>query len=247
MKRLKHIVILFVVLVIIVCTVTAFKLQNLGCATIKRDDRSIYNDKGYVLAEQYFDYVQLKSHTPAALIINQYFESEKDGFFSDSNELNLYEQNRRQIFEDYFFRYLSAHGETDFLTMPFVNKVDTVIVYESSELLSVLETTDWLAGGSRSTYSYGRTFDVVSGELLTPERFVSCDIQTFNENVISQLFVSLSEEQTVNPRKEMEIRDKYTSYSYEDYEFYYDGKNLFIIFNEDIYHGKSFILRLREI
>ncbi|MDR2088489.1 MAG: hypothetical protein LBP73_03935 [Clostridiales Family XIII bacterium] len=176
--------------------------------------------------------------------INAYFEEDVKGFFYGSEKSKHFAD--AEGWHDYFFESVAGmregYGDEALADSPLFNTVDSAVAYMSDEMLSIKQSTDWMAGGVRNLRYYGSTFDLRTGELLALDRFVNDGKEEFEAKIFSEL-------------RERFFIDKDEIHDYEyflaqlrekdigEHEFYYDGQNIHLIFNEDIATGMGFILR----
>jgi hypothetical protein len=177
----------------------------------------------------YFDKPVLIGDSDAFTKINAYFETECQGFFFGSEKSKHFKEGFRDWFYECVYNTRERYGDDVLAKSPLYNKVDSEIVFQSPEILSIKLTQNWMAGGVHNVYYYGANFDLNTGELLYPNHFVHTNISTFNDQVISLLYNHLSVYGIQGFTIRTEIEEKHKNDQFDDYEFYYDGKDIYLI------------------
>lgn len=207
----------------------------------------MYMDKP-VLSLEPFDLQDATVNTSSAAAVisrvNAYFEEEAKGFFRGSEGSKRFAERHYDDFFDSVAARMGLYGDGTFVAAPLYCTVDSEVAYMTRDILSIKQSLDWMAGGVRDFYYYGSTFDLNTGELLTLDRFVGAGREDFEAKVFAQLEKNFSvgiEEIHDYERFLAQLREK----DIGEHEFYYDGQNIRLIFNEDIRPGMGFILRYR--
>lgn len=220
--------------------------------TIEKMDYSVKNDNGNVLAEVYYEKPVIYDNTNASSIINQYFENKYSDWLND-------EQMKRflETVEGW-----KVSNEEDLIISPFFHKTNTDITYLSSDIISILQTTHWMAGGVYDCYRYGYTFNLNTGELLPFTYFYDVSADDFRNNLYNFIqskrelggnngeSTSGTNEIHQNFLKKYYAPNSAHNFKYESdekvydisYEYYYDGKNINLILNNIAVHS-SIIVR----
>lgn len=218
--------------------------QSSECAphsvNMERVWNNVVNDRGVVLGVCYFDKPVVEG-VPAAERINAYFDRECDAFFYGSNESRHYTTDQYRYFQ-YCVQTMSGWlaSEEDLIKCPLENTVDTEVTYESDEIVSVKETWYWMAGGTADTRYFGETIDVTTGESISVDHFVRCDIEEFNGQVIKLLTDFYAAEE--NLISAYAIQELVENRAFEDYEYYFDGTDVYLIFEQNHYYNDGHVV-----
>ena len=195
----------------------------------KRVSRDLKDVNGKLLATTYFDKPVLIGDSDAFTKINTYFENECQAYFYGS-------ANSMNFKEDQYSHFIGRANEESVRNMSYYTwycTLDTEVTYISAEIVSFKETFNWYAGGVHNLGYYGATFDLKTGELLTIDHFVDVDINGFNQRVICLLNNQIGTNCLHN------LENKYQNYKFADYNFYFDGKDLYLI-SEDLRNDFDF-------
>jgi len=161
----------------------------------------------------------LSGETEAIAKINALFDEEEQGFFYGS-ENSLH-------FKEGYFDKLMYQGFSWYC------RVRNDVRYIGNNIFSVYE---WLYFPLLEDKRYGITFDTTTGNILPINYFINEPIDEFNEKVISLILNDTtpdSDSELVRGQCGDEtIKNLIKNYSFADYEYYYDGKNLNLIFPE---------------
>jgi hypothetical protein len=222
--------------------------------SLERISENITDAQGNILARMYFDKpilsreeFDLREKTVddiAVSRINAYFEEELRGFFYGSAQSKHFARGHYDDFFDSVARMRESLGDKALAKSPPYCTVDSEVAYMTRDILSIKQSFDLMDGGARTLRYYGSTFDLNTGELLTLDRFVGAGREDFEAKVFAQLEKNFSvgiEEIHDYERFLAQLREK----DIGEHEFYYDGQNIRLIFNEDIRPGMGFILRYR--
>lgn len=215
------------------------------------------DEEGNILAEMYFDKPVLSGNSETAQKINAYFDAECTGFFDGSDQSAHFKDGLYDQFAESVESMRGIYGDDAFIKSPLYSTVKTEIVYMSPDILSVKESQEWMAGGAYSYRCYGATFDLETGALLPADHFIDADIETFNGQVISLLYDYLSEygvlgitdREAFNENWEAGItnrdifEDEHMRKTFEDYEYYFDGADIWLIFHEYSQMDNSYVIQ----
>jgi hypothetical protein len=242
MRKKIVLVVIIVILGILIMAFLKFNADDKQTIELKYDriEEIVRDDNGNVLAEMYFVKPILIGNQESVKIINQFFEREANYFFRNSGELvnskyGDYNQFMRSVDEAREY-----YGDSALAEHNFANTVNVKMMYQNEEIISFKEETFWFAGGINNYSYYGETFNLQSGEILTVEEFTEQDLKDFKDNVISQLSQNFYKDY-------QEIRDKLidevANYKFADYNYYYDGNDIYLIFNTS---NLNYILKLEN-
>ena len=133
--------------------------------TVEREDRSIKNADGNVIARMYYDRPVVSGNSEAAEKINAFFEQEEEDWFAGKSGRLLYEDD----YLDYFMEALGVmrerYGDEELAEWQCVYTVDARIEYLDNDTLSIFQLTNYRLEGT-AWYYFGCTFDLNTGELL---------------------------------------------------------------------------------
>lgn len=133
--------------------------------TVEREDRSIKNADGNVIARMYYDRPVVSGNSEAAERINAFFEQEEEDWFAGKSGRLLYEDD----YLDYFMEALGVmrerYGDEELAEWQCVYTVDARIEYLDNDTLSIFQLTNYRLEGT-AWYYFGCTFDLNTGELL---------------------------------------------------------------------------------
>lgn len=211
--------------------------------TTEKVSERINNDSGTTLAEMRFDKPVLSGSSDAAKKINAYFAEECHGFFSGSKTSRHFMFSSHKQFFMIAASVRTSVGDVALALKPLQNTVTTQVVYSSPDVLSILETAYWYDGGPSFTYYYGSTFDLKTGELLPISHFVKTDLQTLNDRSIALLYNYFKENPMDGTLIPSQFEQKHHRYTFEDYEYYVDGQDVFLIFRELHQYETSYIIK----
>lgn len=165
--------------------------------------------------------------------VNDYINSECDAFF-DGNPLSSHFQEgfREKVNFDVFER--NAGRDSELRESPIGSYLSVNVSYMNGEILSLYEEVVRGTGLSLMWESHGLTFDLKTGSQLTPTSFLSCDINQFNEIVESMIldyfYCHFDTGHQETPPTVEELMAELESYTFEDYDFFYTGDKLWIVF-----------------
>lgn len=214
---------------------------------IKRIDYSIKNESNETLAYIYYDKPIVQGdNVEACEKINQFFENESEGWFEGNNRLT---HNQKSEFEDIKVRMheeIERYGEETVAVQPFLYVVDTEIIYEDDKYISIRQISNIQLTGKRSWFYYGSTFDKETGELVGFDDFLDVDADKWRNSIVAFLSegildynhnVTLDEiEEIYGPNEEdykvyIDWNDDKDIELDMNYEYFYDGENIYIILN----------------
>jgi len=210
--------------------------------TIERVDYSIRNTEGEAVGITYYDKPVLSGEFDITNKINAFFKDECWEFFF--GEYKIKSDFKRDY--DRFNEHVVHALETNFLeaSEPFLNTVETEVKYNDGKILSVLQRAFWHVGGCAPKYCYGDSFDVDTGELINPDYFIEVDINQFRDKIemfIIEKFVEWDGD--ILEQKADSLKEALDNMEFKDYEYYYDGEAIFILFNEIAVHDGCYIIR----
>lgn len=205
------------------------------------DDLSIRNEKNELIADISYEIpVITGENTVVTNKINSHFEDLSSDFINDTNQSNLLMDDSMKIFIQHVNEKIKYSGDADLVVSPFFNRVLSDIIFFDENIMSIRQKFDWMAGGVYDFVYRGEVFDLNTGEKLTLDYFIEDSLEVFNEKVIS----NIKEQLEVSYRNDLQSRDDilttYQNYKWEDYNFYYDGKNVYIIMGNVYYELEYF-------
>ena len=206
---------------------------------IERVSHDVRNDQGTVLGICYFDKLTVEQ-VPAADVINAYFDGECNAFFRGSGQSRHFTTDQYGYFQDCVENMADWFGEETLALYPLENTVSAEVAYEDEGIISVKECWYWMAGGVADTSYFGETIDVTTGTFLTVDCFVSCDIQAFNEQVITLLTDFYAAEG--GPAPANGVRELVENRTFEDYEYYFDGVDVWLLFGQNQYYNDGHMI-----
>ena len=189
-------------------------------------DHSITNSDGLAVGITYYDKPVLSGDSEIASAINAYFEDECQEFFFGKNRINFFGSREYAVFEGCVYTFLSLTNSLLSYGSSFYNTVRTEATYNSDEILSFAMNTYWTVGGVNTGYSFGTTFDMHTGELVTLDCFFDISITQFLEKIeefIIMRFMEWYDEDYVSSLLSDPLRETLGSMDYNDFEYFYDG------------------------
>lgn len=188
---------------------------------ITRQDFSTRSEQGDLLAEVYYDLVQLPDTTDPYKKINAYLQEDFQKFKNDIED------------EDYQ-RYLSnaASSRADYDGDDWWNYYDTLTVSITTckdDVLSLCYEQDWFMGGVANRNAHGLSFDLKTGEPITLDSIA----QTVQENadflgyIKSHIYWTMIEESKIDAS----TMDYFPDLQLDDLTFYLEDKELIIYIN----------------
>ncbi len=199
------------------------------------------DENGNILAEMYFDKPVLAGNSVVICKINTIFDIECQGFFYGSEESKFFKTGHY----DYFFESVRSvrerYGDAAVAQQPLECTNDAEIVYQSNELICFKLSGYWMAGGVSDHSYYGYAFNLTTGELLQISSLIDVSINIFNKNVTDMLCNNYAQYDI--PFLRSDIENTYKAYRLDDYNYYYDGSDIYLIFSQDQYYNDSYILK----
>ena len=217
---------------------------------IIRKNTPIVDKDGTICVEMYFDKPVLNGETEAIAKINAlFYEEEKGYFYGSENFLNFLGEGQK--YYD-IVEYAKEFPSSTFKEGSFIYTVDTDIMYIGNNIMSVKEYANWQMIGVNCRYIYGITVDTNTGDLITVDYFVNESINDFNEKVLTQLvdelypLEDLKKYYTYYRDKQIEdLKSTIQNYSFADYEYFYDGESINLIFN-GILDRSSYVMQIES-
>jgi len=203
--------------------------------TFYRVSEDVRNENGFFLAVLYYDKPVLSWETEAVTLINNYFEDQANAFLQDDFNRSVLEFGPEYYKGKLIDQTVDSSG--------LVCTLDTELIYMDEDIMCFRQMQNWYAGGIHNDWFYGISFDLTTGELLSPSHFTALDIGSFNSMVMSGINDDLKEIVSGNTDIVKAIKEV-ESYNFEDYNFYYDGKYLYIVFNREIFY-RGYTLQLQ--
>ncbi len=133
--------------------------------TVEREDRSIKNADGNVIARMYYDRPVVSGNSEAAEKINAFFEQEEEDWFAGKSGRLLYEDDYLDYFMVAFGAMRERYGDEELAEWPCIYTVDARIEYLDNDTLSIFQIANYRLEGTGWDY-FGCTFDLNTGELL---------------------------------------------------------------------------------
>ena len=133
--------------------------------TVEREDRSIKNADGNVIARMYYDRPVVSGNSEAAEKINAFFEQEEEDWFAGKRGRLLYEDGYLDYFMVAFGAMREQYGDEELAEWQCVYTVDARIEYLDNDTLSIFQIANYRLEGTGWDY-FGCTFDLNTGELL---------------------------------------------------------------------------------
>lgn len=220
---------------------------------MERIDKSIIGNTGEVVAEIYYDKPVLTGNMHVVNKINSFFEEESQGWLGGKNRLTHFQDGWLSRFLDITNESRKSIGDTELAKQPFLFTVDTEIVLHSDNLLSIFQIATYQTAGPGSWYYYGSTFDLETGELLPVDAIIEISANGYKDMILSFLEKKIMELELYQSFDELEAIygnnndfDIITSDNKKvslNYDYYYDGKYIYIILNYGIFNEAGGILR----
>ena len=133
--------------------------------TVEREDRSIQNADGNVIARMYYDRPVVSGNSEAAEKINAFFEQEEEDWFAGKRGRLLYEDGYLDYFMVAFGTMREQYGDEELAEWPCIYTVDARIEYLDNDTLSIFQIANYRLEGTGWDY-FGCTFDLNTGDLL---------------------------------------------------------------------------------
>ena len=178
---------------------------------IVRDDRSVYDESGKLLANWYYEKVVLEEKNETFKKINNSIQQQCDRFFEET--------------PDYENDVYASPPQSD---MEYSNISEAEVTCNENGILSIRMTQTWFMGGVMNINYYGFSFDLHTGETVELQ-----DIFSMDEDQIS----SYLKEETIdyideNPDKGWwdssldDAKQTINEYDLEEFEFYIEDSNV---------------------
>jgi hypothetical protein len=225
---------------------TSSILNEVGIEYI-RIDELVSDEYGNVLAEMFFIKPVLKKNCLPFIKINNFFNEEVKGFFYGSDNSIYFKESNREYFFDSVDNMRDKFTDNVLIQVPLHHKVETELTYVNTSILSFKLIADWMAGGVRNTYYYGVNFNMMTGELLTLRDLISVNIECFNKQILTNLNIELKDYFEENQEKKEVIIQKINNSEFEDYMFFIEGENIFIIFNYEVFNSGGYVLEMSNV
>lgn len=197
--------------------------------SVERVSKPIINDDGQILATVYYERPVLSGDSAVAKKINQFFEQEEQDWFEGrASRLTLYNEDYFSDFKEGVDTICELYKDEETLVNWMRYAVDTWIVLLDDDLLSVVQITNVYVAHCNWHY-FGTTFDLETGDLVPIDSLIDITPEKMKKII----------EDTSEPVTETydELKDdNYIIHYYGtevamNYEYFYDGKNYFIIIN----------------
>jgi len=143
---------------------------------ISRNDKSYKNDEGKVLIDYYYDLVVVDDGCPNADKINQAFEADMEAFWLPDSDIKDYATLVDPSVEKY------------------CDVCETQVTHNSDGFLSAKFTTSWYMGGVYNQDSYGKTFDLNTGEEIGLQDLTGQPLKAFEQKIKDSTWAYLSDE-----------------------------------------------------
>jgi hypothetical protein len=208
----------------------------------------MYIDKP-ILALEEFDLYETSQESDAddAIIsrINAYFEEDAKGFFYGSEQSKHFAVGSYDYFFDTVAERRKYYSDEEILADTLLHcTVDSKVAHMTRDILSIRQNLDWIAGGVHNLRYYGSTFDLNTGELLTLDRFISDNKETFVEKVLSEMRTAYPYD---TPNNDFDDYENFLAQLNEndisEQEFYFDGHGVHLIFNKNVARLGGYIIR----
>jgi hypothetical protein len=207
----------------------------------KRVSIAVKDDQNNIVAEMFFEKPVLVGDNKSIKNINTIFRDEAKKFFYGTGKSPHFQWGYKRFLKD--VKDMREFYEDAILVVdPLENSVSTEITYMNNDIISFKESTYWMMGGVNGQYYYGITVDINTGKMLTLKDFVKTDAEYFNNVLHSELSASFLEREI--EFSDSEIEELFIENDLAKYEFYYDGSNYNIIFNNDIYYNWGYIVQI---
>lgn len=208
--------------------------------SIVRNDKSILNDLGQVMAIVYYDKPVVIGDVKIAQKINVFFDNEEECWFGGNGRLTGFSDDYYGRFIESFNTMKENYGEEDLIKYPLRYTVDTEIKLLDENTLSILQiTTNWIQ--QRHWNYYGSTFDLETGELVPITDLVELDAEGIKKIIVDATYDSsgyydeLGEENYIISYYDMTFDMRY--------EYFYDGEYFYIIDNLGGYYRDGVLIR----
>jgi hypothetical protein len=164
-------------------------------------------------------------------LINEYFEQNMSTFLSEDNVKH---------FSDSVEVCRQRYGDEALIESPLYNTSEAKVTYNARNRLSIVLTTDWMAGGVRNINYYGFNFDIRTGAYLLITSVLDKSIAEINDLVVSKLECNISDEDSYY--KIDDIIRTILAYKADDYNYYFDEMKIYVILNWGVYSFDIYIL-----
>lgn len=206
----------------------------------ERVSEQIKSKNGNIIAEIHFDKPKVFGEFDGVDVINTYFDKACNDFFYGNEEEN---DNLMERFKESVERMKLGYGEATLEVSPLEYRVDTQATFINTQkhidakIISIKETLFWNAGGIQSYDYFGNTFYLDTGEKVSLDYFVKkMNSDIFYKEVLALLHKDFLE------FKEDEFEKDYGDYTLKDYNFFYDGRDIFVVFNQ-LVDNSSYIIK----
>jgi hypothetical protein len=248
------IAIFFIFIFMAACTST--ELDEKGKkfnVSIERIDQSIRNDSGQIIANIYYDKPILSGDSEAIKSINSFFVKESESWLGGSNRLTHFQEDWLEGFLEDVNELREMMGDEVIAEQPFLYTIDTRITLLDEETLSIMQIATVQTAGPRSWYYYGSTFDLKTGELLPLNKLIKTNADSLRDIIVKFIEEKaiLSSPETLEEFKRIYGKNNNHSYEVEydqkkiqlNYEYFYDGKNVYIILNHGVLSDNGIIMK----
>ncbi len=181
---------------------------------IIRDER---DKKGYDV-EVYFERPKFEEITQGYQRINKFFEDQSNAFFSEGNT----DLNTLWEFAEEFSEYepdVSSYGLECFAS--------TEVVYQSENLVSVLQFRTRCYGGTDYSWNEGYLFHTDTGEQITLTEIIDATEDEIKEMIEQEVCSEYSVHEEVEFNT---VHRVISEYAIEDFDFYLKGQEIHITF-----------------
>ena len=178
---------------------------------IVRDDRSVYDESGKLLANWYYEKVVLEEKNEAFKKINTLIQQECDRFFEET--------------PDYENDVYASPPQSD---MEYSNISEAEVTCNENGILSIRMTQTWFMGGVMNINYYGFSFDLHTGETVELQDIFSMDEEQISSYLKEETIDYIDE----NPDKGWwdssldDAKQTINEYDLEEFEFYIEDSNV---------------------
>ena len=214
---------------------------------IDRVEHTFMNSIGVLGAVTFYDKPVLIGESVATTKINEYFETECNDFFYGMNRINFDGRRTLGNFQEQIFSGSSLEQIAN-ERAPFSNTVIIEAMYYGDDYISFIENTYWTVGGVNTGYSFGATFDMQTGSLLSLDHFFTTDIVQFREIVETYVITRHMEILGIEEGSDLDylfglFRETIACMEYSDFEYCYDGSAIYLLLNEGVFNGWCYVMR----
>ncbi len=181
--------------------------------TIEREDRSVYDESGQLLASWYYDKVVLEEKNEQWERINAQIQEDCDQFFGENPD------------------YESLVLENPPLeSMVYSNYSEAEVTCNENGILSIRLTRTWFMGFTANIDYYGLSYDLYTGEEVSPENILSMSSDEADDYLKEETIGYIDENPDMgwwsDSNNVQNAKQTVNEYDLQEFEFYIEDNNI---------------------